>query len=261
MTDEQIAEVDERRRAAADDRGRDRPRLQPAGRRRAEAAARRLPRDLPRQDHQLERPEDRRGEPGRDAARHADHRRRPLGRSGTTFNFTSHLAAINADFKAGPGAGTSVQWPASDKIIKAPKNDGITATVMQTPGAIGYIEYGYAKLTGTPMAILQNNAGEYVAAGRRGRCGGARLAPSSTTDARLHHRPGRRRRLPDRDLHLDGLLQARPGPGEGRRRSRRWSSTASPTARRWPTSSATSRCPRRSSRRSAPRPQKIGAGA
>ena len=31
--------------------------------------------------------------------------------SGTTFNFTNHLAAISDDFKSGPGAGTSVQWP------------------------------------------------------------------------------------------------------------------------------------------------------
>lgn len=88
--------------------------------------------------------------------------------SGTTFNFTSHLAAIDAEFAAGPGAGNSVQWPASDKIVKAPKNDGITATVMQTPGAVGYIEYGYGKLTGTPMAILENAAGEYVAPGGEG---------------------------------------------------------------------------------------------
>ena len=88
--------------------------------------------------------------------------------SGTTYNFTSHLAAIDADFEAGPGAGTSVQWPASDKIVKAPKNDGVTATIMQTPGAIGYIEYGFAKLTGTPMATLENAAGAYVAPGSEG---------------------------------------------------------------------------------------------
>jgi len=99
--------------------------------------------------------------------------------SGTTFNFTNHLSAIDADFKAGPGAGTSVQWPASDKIIKAPKNDGITATVMQTPGAIGYIEYGYGKLTNTPMAILQNAAGQYVAPGGTG---GADALASATFD-------------------------------------------------------------------------------
>lgn len=39
---------------------------------------------------------------------------------------------------------------------------------MQTPGALGYIEYGYAKLTGSPMAILQNAAGAYVAPGGEG---------------------------------------------------------------------------------------------
>jgi len=102
--------------------------------------------------------------------------------SGTTFNFTGHLSAIDADFKAGPGAGTSVQWPASDKIIKAPKNDGITATVVQTPGAIGYIEYGYGKLTGTPMATLENAAGAYVAPGGEG---GASALASAQFDDRM----------------------------------------------------------------------------
>ena len=37
-----------------------------------------------------------------------------------------------------------MNWPSSDKIVAAPKNDGVTATIKQTPGAIGYIEYGYA---------------------------------------------------------------------------------------------------------------------
>jgi phosphate transport system substrate-binding protein len=82
--------------------------------------------------------------------------------SGTTFVFTQHLSAISDDFKKGPGFGTSVQWPASDKIVAAPKNDGITATIKQTPGAIGYIEYGYAKLTKANAAALQNKAGKYV---------------------------------------------------------------------------------------------------
>ncbi|MFT3975457.1 MAG: phosphate ABC transporter substrate-binding protein PstS [Amaricoccus sp.] len=88
--------------------------------------------------------------------------------SGTTFNFTNHLSAIDADFKAGPGVGNSVQWPASSKLVKAPKNDGVTATVMQTPGAIGYTEFGYAKLTGTPMAELENKAGKFIPAGGEG---------------------------------------------------------------------------------------------
>ena len=44
----------------------------------------------------------------------------------------------------------------------------MTATVAQTPGAIGYIEYGYAKLTNTPAAELQNAAGNFVAPGGEG---------------------------------------------------------------------------------------------
>jgi phosphate transport system substrate-binding protein len=82
--------------------------------------------------------------------------------SGTTFVFTKHLAAIDPDFAKEVGSGTTVNWPNSDKIVGAPKNDGVTATIKQTPGAIGYIEYGYAKLTKTPAALLQNKAGHYV---------------------------------------------------------------------------------------------------
>ena len=82
--------------------------------------------------------------------------------SGTTAVFTKHLSAINADFKQALGEGNTVNWPASDKFIKSPKNDGVTATVRQTPGAIGYIEYGFAKLAKVDFAVLQNKAGQYV---------------------------------------------------------------------------------------------------
>ncbi|OLS64374.1 phosphate ABC transporter substrate-binding protein PstS [Pseudomonas putida] len=82
--------------------------------------------------------------------------------SGTTAVFTKHLSAINPAFKEALGEGNTVNWPATDKFIKSPKNDGITATVRQTPGAIGYIEYGFAKLAKVDFAVLQNKAGQYV---------------------------------------------------------------------------------------------------
>lgn len=85
--------------------------------------------------------------------------------SGTTYVFTGHLAAINDEFKSRVGQGKSPQWPKSNNFVKAPKNDGITATVKQTPGAIGYIEYGFAKLTGAPVALLENKNGQFVAPG------------------------------------------------------------------------------------------------
>jgi phosphate transport system substrate-binding protein len=85
--------------------------------------------------------------------------------SGTNFVFTKHLSAISPAFKEKVGFGTTVSWPQSDKLVAAPKNDGVTATIKQTPGAIGYIEYGYAKLTKADTALLQNAAGNYIAAG------------------------------------------------------------------------------------------------
>ena len=85
--------------------------------------------------------------------------------SGTSFVFTKRLSAISPEFKEKVGFGTTVSWPSSDKFVAAPKNDGVTATIKQTPGAIGYIEYGYAKLTKADTALLQNAAGKYIAAG------------------------------------------------------------------------------------------------
>jgi phosphate transport system substrate-binding protein len=82
--------------------------------------------------------------------------------SGTTFVFTQHLSAISEAWKQGPGAGTTVNWPSSDKFIASPKNDGVAATIKQTPGAIGYIEYGFAELGKLPMASLENQAGKFV---------------------------------------------------------------------------------------------------
>ncbi len=82
--------------------------------------------------------------------------------SGTNFVFTNHLSAINEEWAKGPGHGLTVKWPVSDKIVASPGNQGVTATIRQTPGAIGYIEYGYAIQTKVPMAALQNKAGKFI---------------------------------------------------------------------------------------------------
>jgi phosphate transport system substrate-binding protein len=94
--------------------------------------------------------------------------------SGTTFVFTNHLAAISEEWKKGPGAGTTVNWPKSDKFVASPKNDGVSATIKQTPGSIGYLEFAFAKFAKLEMAQLQNKAGQYVAPGTDG--GAAALA-------------------------------------------------------------------------------------
>jgi phosphate transport system substrate-binding protein len=82
--------------------------------------------------------------------------------SGTTFAFTNHLSAISPAWKKGPGTGKTVVWPVG---IGGRGNAGVTSLIQQTPGAIGYLEYGYAKLAPLPMAVLENRSGRYLAPG------------------------------------------------------------------------------------------------
>lgn len=79
--------------------------------------------------------------------------------SGTTGVFTKHLSAISPEWKAGPGEGKTIEWPAG---IGAKGNEGITAQLKQTEGAIGYVEFGYAELQGLQKATLENKTGNFV---------------------------------------------------------------------------------------------------
>jgi phosphate transport system substrate-binding protein len=81
--------------------------------------------------------------------------------SGTTFVFTQHLSAISDEWKNGPGTGKSVNLPVG---VGGKGNPGVTALIKQTPGAIGYVEFGYAKQTKMPVALLENKSGQFVKA-------------------------------------------------------------------------------------------------
>jgi phosphate transport system substrate-binding protein len=81
--------------------------------------------------------------------------------SGTSFVFSKHLSAVSDEFDKGVGANTMPNWPSG---TKSKGNEGVTASVMTTPGAIGYIEYGYAKSQKIPFAVLENKSGKFVPA-------------------------------------------------------------------------------------------------
>jgi phosphate transport system substrate-binding protein len=82
-----------------------------------------------------------------------------LGSSGTTYVLTQHLSAISDSWKKGPGTGFTVQWPVGTGV-KA--SDGMAETIKQTPGAIGFLEYGSAMRGKVSMAALQNRSGGFV---------------------------------------------------------------------------------------------------
>jgi phosphate transport system substrate-binding protein len=79
--------------------------------------------------------------------------------SGTTGVFTKHLSAISPEWKTKVGEGKSVKWLVG---VGAKGNEGISAQLSQTPGAIGYVEYGYAKQSGLKVAALENKAGKFI---------------------------------------------------------------------------------------------------
>jgi phosphate transport system substrate-binding protein len=80
--------------------------------------------------------------------------------SGTTYAFTNHLGHVSKEWKDTVGIGKSVVWPVG---IGGRGNAGVAAIIQQTPGAVGYLEYGYADLLKIPRARLENRSGNFVA--------------------------------------------------------------------------------------------------
>ncbi|MBK1989089.1 phosphate ABC transporter substrate-binding protein PstS [Sphaerospermopsis aphanizomenoides BCCUSP55] len=81
--------------------------------------------------------------------------------SGTTGVFTKHLSAISPEWKTKIGDGKSVKWPVG---VGGKGNEGVTAQIQQTQGAIGYVEYGYAKQSNLKTAVLENKSGKFITA-------------------------------------------------------------------------------------------------
>ena len=80
--------------------------------------------------------------------------------SGTTKGFTNSLSAFSPEWKKTVGTGKSVQWPVG---VGGKGNSGVAAQITNTPGSIGYVNYGYVKGKLQQVAI-QNKAGNYVRA-------------------------------------------------------------------------------------------------
>ncbi len=80
--------------------------------------------------------------------------------SGTTYVWTDYLSKVSAEWLHKVGRGTSVNWPVG---LGGRGNEGVTATVRQTPGAIGYVELGYALVNQMPAGVVQNKTGNWIA--------------------------------------------------------------------------------------------------
>jgi len=81
--------------------------------------------------------------------------------SGTTFIFTDYLNEVSSLWKEKVGKGAAVKWPAASSV-GGKGNEGVAANVSRVKGAIGYVEYAYAKKNKIPHMAMQNRDGQYV---------------------------------------------------------------------------------------------------
>jgi phosphate transport system substrate-binding protein len=79
--------------------------------------------------------------------------------SGTTYVWVDYLTKVSPEWAQKVGKGTSVNWPVG---LGGRGNEGVAATVRQTPGAFGYVELGYALITKMPAGQVQNKAGSFI---------------------------------------------------------------------------------------------------
>jgi len=79
--------------------------------------------------------------------------------SGTTFLWSNYLSKVSPDFKGTVGEGTAVKWPAG---VGGKGNEGVASYVQKINGAIGYVEYAYAKQNKLAYGQVQNKAGKFV---------------------------------------------------------------------------------------------------
>jgi phosphate transport system substrate-binding protein len=79
--------------------------------------------------------------------------------SGTSFIWTNYLSKVNPEWKAKVGEGTTVSWPTG---TGGKGNDGVAAFVQRLPGAIGYVEWAYAKQNHMVYTAMKNETGAVV---------------------------------------------------------------------------------------------------
>ena len=81
--------------------------------------------------------------------------------SGTTAIFTNYLAKVSQNWKDAVGEGAAVKWPATSSV-GGKGNEGVAANVSRVKGAIGYVEYAYAKKNKMTSVSLKNKDGLFV---------------------------------------------------------------------------------------------------
>ncbi|MEO5700048.1 MAG: phosphate ABC transporter substrate-binding protein PstS [Casimicrobiaceae bacterium] len=78
--------------------------------------------------------------------------------SGTTFLWTDYLSKVSPEWKDKVGSSTAVAWPEG---VGGKGNEGVASYVQRIKGAVGYVEYAYAKRNKMAHVLVRNKDGQY----------------------------------------------------------------------------------------------------
>jgi phosphate transport system substrate-binding protein len=78
--------------------------------------------------------------------------------SGDTFILTDYLSKVSPEWKSKVGVGTEVKFPTG---VGGKGNDGVSAVLSKTDGAIAYVGAAYAASNGFNQTAMQNAAGNF----------------------------------------------------------------------------------------------------
>lgn len=84
--------------------------------------------------------------------------------TGTNFAFSSYLSKVNDTWQREVGKGLVIKWPAALEPVGVQGTNPSVASVMGTPGSIGYVTLAAAQRANAPVALLRSPVGRFVTA-------------------------------------------------------------------------------------------------
>jgi len=93
--------------------------------------------------------------------------------AGVSYFLTHYLAKVSPEWRDSIGVGSAVQWPVG---LGGKGDEGVANFVKRLPGAIGYVEYGYARANQLAYVSMQNRSGAFVVPDEKSLAAAARAA-------------------------------------------------------------------------------------
>ncbi|MDX6425005.1 MAG: phosphate transport system substrate-binding protein [Gaiellaceae bacterium] len=103
--------------------------------------------------------------------------------SGTSYNFTDYLSAVNAEWKSKIGVSTQPAFPAG---VGAKGSGGVAGVVTRTSGAVTYVDVAYALKNHIRFAAVRNAAGKFLFPSLRRITAAAEAFPKVPANNEMH---------------------------------------------------------------------------